>query len=193
MSKQVVVIAGPAGSGKNAIREEIVKRCPNTTRMTTATTRAPRPNEQNGIDYYFFSRERFEEELAQGNILEHYFRPETETYYGTYKEDIDQKLASGKVVLAQIQLVGAKYLKEHYNATTFFIMAPTLEAFEHRVRTRSPMSDLEWNERKAFTKREIEEESPWYDYRILNENGKLDEAVNHVIDILKKEGYNLGA
>ena len=193
MPKHVVVIAGPAGSGKNTILFEIAKRCPNTTHMVTATTRAPRQGEKDGVDYYFWTRERFEDEMRKGNILEHYYRSETETYYGTYKLDIDEKLASGKVVLAQIQIVGAKYLKEHYGATTFFIMAPSLDAFERRVRARAPMSDVEWNERKEFTKREIEEESPWYDYKIVNEDGKLDEAVEHVIDILNKEGYSLGS
>lgn len=143
------------------------------------------------MNYYFLTKEEFTTELESGNILEHYHRPDTDTYYGTYRPDIEKKIAEGKVAFSQIQIVGAKYLKENYDATTFFIMPPDPEAFEHRIRSRAPMSDIEWQERLAFTKREIEEESAWYDYRIQNEDGKLDEAIAEVIAILKKEGYTL--
>lgn len=189
--KQVVVIAGPAGSGKDSVINGVIARCPNTVRMVTATTREPRPGEENGVNYHFLTKEQFEAEMAAGNILEHYVRPETGHMYGTYKPDIEARVASGKVVLCQLQIVGAKYFKEHYDATTFFIMPPHSEAFEKRVRERAPMSDTEWAERQAFTKREIAEEAPFYDYQIQNEDGKLDEAVRSVIDILVREGFEL--
>lgn len=191
MQKQVVVIAGPAGSGKDSLVQGILKRCPNATLMVTATTRAPRPGEEDGVSYHFMSNEQFLAELKVGNILEHYHREETDTYYGTYKPDIDARIKSGKVVFAVIQIVGAKYLKEHYHATTIFIMPPSVEVLERRVRSRAPMTDREWEERLAHTRREVEEDSPFYDYRITNEDGKLDEAVNEVIEILTKEGYTL--
>jgi guanylate kinase len=190
-AKQVVVIAGPAGSGKDSVINGVVARCPNTVRMVTATTRPPRPGERNGVNYHFLTKEKFEEEMAAGNILEYYVRSETGHMYGTYKPDIEARIASGKVVLCQLQIVGATYMKEHYDATTFFIMPPHSEAFEQRVRERAPMSDTEWAERQAFTKREIAEEAPFYDYHIQNEDGKLDEAVEAVIAILKKEGFAL--
>jgi guanylate kinase len=191
MTKQVVVIAGPAGSGKDSIARSLLKRFPNMTLMVTATTRAMRPSEQQGVNYHFFTNDEFKRELEAGNIPEHYHRDETDTYYGTYEPDIEQRLASGKTVLAVVQIVGAKYLKEKYNATTVFIMPPSLDAFEKRVRGRAPMSDVEWQERLKFTQNEVADESPWYDYRISNEDGQLESAVNEVIGILRKEGYNL--
>ena len=191
--KQVVVIAGPSGSGKDSVIRGVIERCPNTTRMVTATTRAKRDGERDGFDYHFMTNGRFKEELARGNILEHYHRAETDTYYGTYKPDIESRIAAGKVVLCQLQIVGAKYFKEHYGATTLFIMPPTSDAFEARIRARAHMSDVEWAERQKFTKREIAEEAPWYDYRIANEDGKLEQAVDEVISILQKEGYILEA
>jgi guanylate kinase len=192
MQKQVVVIAGPAGSGKDSIAREIVRRFPNAVMMVTATTRAMRPGEAQGVNYYFFSNDEFKKELEAGNIPEHYHRTETDTYYGAYEPDIDAKLESGKIIFAVVQIVGAKYLKEKYNATTIFIMPPSLDAFEKRVRERSPMSDVEWQERLKFTQNEVASEAPWYDYRIANEDGKLEHAVDEVVGILKKEGYNLG-
>ena len=139
--KQVVVIAGPAGSGKDTLAKELVRRFDNMSLMVTATTRAKRPTEMEGVNYYFLTKEKFQEELKKGNILEYYHRPETDTYYGTYKLDLDMRLESGKIVIAVIQIVGAKYLKERYNATTLFIMPPSLDAFERRLRARSPMSE----------------------------------------------------
>ena len=70
-------------------------------------------------------------------------------------------------------------------------MPPSLDAFEKRVRGRSPMSEVEWQERLKFTQNEVAHEAPWYDYRISNEDGKLESAVEEVVGILKKEGYNL--
>jgi len=192
-AKQVVVIAGPAGSGKDSIARELVKRCPNVTLMVTATTRVRRVGEKEAENYYFFTNEAFLKQLAAGNIPEHYYRGITDTYYGTYKPDIEQKIASGKIVVAVVQIVGAKYLKEHYGATTIFIMPPSLDTLEKRVRdrARAPVSDIEWKERAEFAKREIADEAPWYDYRISNEDGKLDHATEEVVAILKKEGYTL--
>jgi guanylate kinase len=189
--KQVVVIAGPAGSGKDSIVQGVLKRCSNATLMVTATTRPMRPGEVEGVNYHYLTNEKFLEELAAGNILEHYHREDTDTYYGTYKPDIDSRIESGNVVFAVIQIVGAKYLKEHYDATTIFIMPPSLDVLERRVRSRAPMSDLEWQERLAHTHREVTEDSPFYDYRITNDEGKLDDAVEAVIEILRKEGYTL--
>lgn len=189
--KQVVVIAGPSGSGKDAIIRELLKRCQNTTRMVTAVTRAPRPGEVDGVDYYFLSNEEFKKELERGNILEHYYRTETDTYYGTYKPDIESRIASGKTVLCQLQIVGAKYFKEKYKAVTLFILPHSLDALERRIRARSHMSDVEWQERLKITRREILDEAPWYDYRVENEDGKLDESIGKIMAILEKEGYTL--
>jgi len=191
MQKQVVVIAGPAGSGKDSVIQEIVKRFTNAERVVTATTRAMRPGEKSGISYHFMTNDQFREEIEKGNILEYYYREKTDTYYGLYKPDIEDRIARGKVVLCQLQIVGARYVKEHYDATTFFIMPPSHDAFEARIRARAPMSDEEWAERAEFTRREIEKEAPWYDYRIANEDGKLQEAAQQVVDILVKEGYQL--
>ncbi|MFZ2593177.1 MAG: hypothetical protein WAX38_00185 [Minisyncoccia bacterium] len=189
-NKQVVVIAGPAGSGKDTIVRGVMEHIPGATLMVTATTRQKRPGEVDGINYHYLTNAEFLAELDAGNILEHYHRKETDTYYGTYKKDIDARLKTGNIMFAVIQIVGAKYLKEHYDALTLFVMPPSPEAFEHRIRSRAPMTDLEWQERLAHTKREIEEDAPWYDYRITNEDGKLDEAVTQVLTILKNEGFS---
>jgi guanylate kinase len=191
MLRQVVVIAGPAGSGKDSIIRGVMAKYPKAVFGLTSTTRAPRPGEQHGVNYFFFSNEEFLKKVENGDVPEHYHRAETDTYYGLYKPYLDEKVAEGKIVFYQIQISGAKYLKEHYDATTIFIMPPSMDAFEKRLRERAPMTDAEWNERREHTRREIEEDAPFYDYQIANEDGKLDEAIERVVEILKKEGYTL--
>lgn len=189
--RNVVVIAGPAGSGKDSLIRGIIERYPKTAFGITATTRAPRPGEQDGVNYFFLSKQAFLDGIEKGDIPEHYHRPETDTYYGLYKPYLDRKVAEGSVVLYQIQIVGARYLKQQYSATTFFIMPPSIEVLERRVRSRAPLSDIEWKERLEFTQREIKEEAPWYDHHITNEDGKLADSIAAVVEILKKEGYTL--
>ncbi len=191
--KNVVVIAGPSGSGKNAIIEEILVRYPRCVRAVTATTRALRPGEQNGIDYYFFTKEKFVAEMTAGNIPEHRFVPSLGTYYGFYLPDLEEKIKTHTVVFAQVDVQALPFVKERYNATTIFIMPKSVEQFRARLRARNPeWGDTELETRMKITEKELREDAPQFDYRISNEDGKLDEAVGEVVAILEKEGYTLG-
>ena len=191
-ARQVVVIAGPSGSGKNAIIGEVMKKYPNCTRLVTATTRTKRPNEVDGVDYHFLTQEKFDEELSAGNIPEHRFVPALGTYYGTYIPDLEKKIAEGKIVFAQVDIEGARYLKKRYNAATIFIMPESIGQFKMRLRARSPeWSKKEFEERMQITEQELRVHSPQYDYRVVNADGKLPETAAEVIAILQKEGYNL--
>ena len=190
--KQVIVIAGPSGSGKNAVITEIMKQYHNGARLVTATTRRMRPSEQDGIDYHFLSQEDFDEALASGQIPEHRYVPALKTYYGIYLPDLEKGLAEEKIVFAQVDIEGAKLLKERYDATTIFIMPESLEQFRGRLRARNPeWSPKELEARMKITEKEIRVHSPQYDYRVVNADGKLDETTRDVMEIMKKEGYNL--
>ncbi len=192
MSKQVVVIAGPSGSGKNAIINRIMARYPQFDRLVTATTRSMRPGEQDGVDYHFFTQERFDQELASGNIPEHRFVPGLGTYYGTYLPDLEERLKKGHIVFAQVDIEGAKLLKERYDAITIFIMPESIEQFRSRLRARNPeWTQKEFDTRMNITEHELRVHAPQYDYRVVNADGALEETVNEVIEILRKEGYNL--
>lgn len=191
--KQVAVIAGPTGSGESTVTKEIVREHPDRfCRLVTATTRPPREGERDGVDYYFFTKDRFDEEEKKGNILESTYIKNRDTYYGTYKPDLDDKLAKGYIVVMNPDLVGAKYYKEHFNATTIFIVPSGMEELEGRLRERNPdMSGTEIRHRLDNAQQELEEEQPFYDHVVLNADGKLQAAVDSVIDILKREGYIL--
>ena len=190
--KNVAVIAGPSGGGKNSILDQLVERHENCARLVTATTRTPRSGEEDGIDYHFLSTEQFMVALEHGDILEHRDVVGLGTHYGVYKPDIDAKLTEGKIVLAHLDIVGARRLKELYGATTIFVMPDSPEVLEHRIRSRNPdMDDVEVMERLAIGKREMEEDIKEYDFTVINAQGKLNDAVEEVAAILKREGYEL--
>lgn len=192
MSKQVVVIAGPSGSGKNSIIREIMSRHAHCVRLVTATTRSMRPGEVDGVDYFYFSLDRFDQETASGNILEHRYVPHLDTHYGIYKPDLDAKLNAGNIVFAQVDIIGARFLKENYRATTIFIMPESIEQFRGRLKARNPeWSQKEFDARMHITEEEMRVHAPEYDYRVVNADGSLPETVNDVIEILAKEGYSL--
>lgn len=192
MSKQVVVIAGPSGSGKNAVLRGITERYPNCRTLVTATTRLIRPGEQEGVDYYYFSMDRFDSEMTAGNILEHRYVPHLDTHYGIYKPDLEKKMQEGGIVFAVVDIIGARFLKQNYGATTIFIMPESIEQFKGRLRARNPeWSQKEFDARMAISEEEIRVHSPEYDYRVINADGMLPQTVNEVVEILQKEGYNL--
>lgn len=192
MQRQVVVLAGPSGSGKNAVIAEVMQRSPKCERLVTATTRKMRPGERNGVDYHFFSQERFDAERAAGNIPEHRFVPALNTYYGTYLPDLEQRIKKGSIVFAQVDIEGARLLKERYNAVTIFIMPESLDQFRGRLRARNPeWSQKEFDARMKITETELRVHSPQYDYRIVNADGALKATADRLIEILRKEGYNL--
>ncbi len=188
--KKIIVIAGPSGSGKNAVIGAILKHNSNFTRLVTATTRAPRPGEQEGVDYYFLSQEKFDAELAAGNIPEHRFVPELDTYYGVYLPDLKKKIQEGKIVFAQVDIEGARLLKERFGAITIFILPESLEQFRARLRVRNPeWSKKEFDARMRITEEEMRVHAPQYDYRVTNADGKLEDTTSQVMDIMRREGY----
>ncbi len=192
MEKRIVVIAGPSGSGKNTVIEEIAKRYPKCVRTVTATTRPPRSGERDGVDYHFLSKEEFEKAILDGRIPE-YRRVETlGTSYGTYLPDLEQKTREGSIVFAQVDIVGARYLKERYAATTIFILPPSLETLMRRIEKRNPhMSAEERAERMRIADREMREDVSFYDYSVENDDNALGVSVEQIVAILRKEGYTL--
>jgi guanylate kinase len=190
--KKVFVIGGPTGSGESTITNAIIKRFPVFTRLVTATSRTSRNNEKNKIDYYFFSKEEFEKQIGDGNIIEYTFIKNRDAYYGTYKPDLDEKIAKGFNVIVNVDIVGAKYYKENYNATTIFIKPEFIEELRERLANRDKNIDPEeLNKRIENAENEIKNEMDFYDYVVVNANGKLEEAVEKTFDILKKENYSL--
>jgi len=192
MEKKVLIIAGPTGSGESTITKEIIKKFPIFSRLVTATTREPRLNEKNGIDYYFFSEEQFKKAVTKGEIIEHTFVPGRAVYYGTYVPDLEEKLKVGKNIIVNPDVVGARYYKKNFNATTIFIKTSSLDILRERLIGRDPtISAEELSERLKAAQYELENEENFYDYVIINDDGDLPQTVERVAGILQKDGYKL--
>ncbi len=191
--KRIVIIAGPTGSGESTLTNAIIRRYPRkVARLVTATTRAPRKGEQNGVDYYFFSKEVFIAKESAGELLETTYIKNRDTHYGTYLPDLKGKLDAGFIIIINPDIVGAKFYKKNYEATTIFVMPGNIEEIPGRLRARNPeMSEEEIQKRYTNALQEVEKERSFYDYEIINADGRLDIAVEQIIGILQKEGYSL--
>ncbi len=192
-TKQVVVISGPSGSGESTITEELCKRFSNVKRLVTSTTR-PRRSGEAPDHYFFFTKEEFLAKASRGEILEVNHQANRDVYYGMYAPALTKMLEAGLVVVVNSDIVGTRYCKEHFDAVTIFIQTPTVDDLIARIRVRNPdMSEHELNKRRESAENEIDNEKPFYDYSVTNENGKLSEALDEIVSILTNEGYQLQA
>mgnify|MGYP002620796418 CR=1 FL=1 len=190
--KNVVVIAGPSGSGETTFTRELTLAYPNFVRAVTATTRPPRTGEKEGVDYYFLNKEEFFEEVQSGNIPEHTYVKSRDAHYGTYLKDLEKKLDEGKTVIVNTDKSGALFYKRKYNATTIFIKPKSLDVLRDRITRRDPhISEKEVDLRILQAMQEIVDATGQYDYVVFNTDGEFADTIIDVVDILKREGYSV--
>lgn len=186
MSKGILfVVSAPAGCGKDSILEKALSKDINLTYSVSATTRAMRAGETEGISYYFKSREEFEKMIADGELLEH-----TEycgNYYGTPKQTVEEVLADGKNVVLKIEIEGAGNVKKMLpEAVLIFILPPSMQELSRRLHKRGTEDEDTIAKRLKQAETEIACAHN-YDYVIVN--GDLDTAVGDFVSIVKAEGF----
>ena len=193
--KRVLVIGGPTGVGENTVVGEICKKYPIFKRLTTATTRNPRAGEKDGVDYYFMSNEEFLAEVKNGKIPEYQNSRDKNVYYGTYLPDLEEKISQGFNVIITPDIVGAKYYKENWDATTIFLMPDSMENLRIRQSKRAEGNDSvteeEIKNRMEYAEYEIKNEKDFYDFEVVNAQNKLENTIEEIFGIMKKEGYKL--
>ena len=137
---RLTVITGPSGVGKGTLVGQLLQRHPRIWLSVSATTRAPRAGEVEGQSYFFLSRERFEQQVAEGGFLE--WAEFAGNLYGTPREPVETQLAAGRPVLLEIELEGARQVRRSFPAGfQLFLKPPSLAELERRIRGRGTDSE----------------------------------------------------
>lgn len=174
---KLIVISGPSGVGKGTVLGIIMEKRKDFAFSVSATTREPRPGEVDGVHYYFVTREAFEEMIAKGEMLE--YDEHAANYYGTPRDQAEEKLRRGSVLL-DIEPAGAKQVKTAApEAVLIFVMPPSLEELERRLRDRGDTSEEQIGLRLKRAVWEMEQRD-WYDYVVVNDDAErcADEILN---------------
>ncbi len=162
----VFIVSAPSGSGKSTLVHELMQRVPGLRFSVSYTTRPPRGQEQDGQDYFFISREDFEARAARGEFLE--WAEVFGHYYGTHQSELDRAEAQGYDLVLDIDVQGARQLKRRIPAAvSIFILAPSRQELEQRLRARSQDSGPVIERRLHEAAEEIRNYSQ-YDYVVVN-------------------------
>jgi guanylate kinase len=165
----LLVLSAPSGAGKTTLARRFVQRHPDATFSVSATTRAPRGSERDGVDYHFVTAERFASMVAGGALAE--WAEVHGRRYGTLRTTVDRSLAAGQVAVFDIDVQGGAQLEAAYpaQALTVFILPPDEAELERRLRGRSTESDAAIEARLAAARVEVARGLAGYQYVLLND------------------------
>ena len=179
----LVIVSGPSGAGKSTIIHGVSQRRSDIRFSVSATTRAPREGEVDGVDYLFKTREEFREMIDAGAFLEH--AEYVGNYYGTPAAPVDEFIASGCTVILDIEVQGAaQVMEKRPDAVSVFLCPPSLEELERRLRSRGTDSEEKICERLATARREYAQAHK-YGYIIIND--EIETAVRELDAVITAE------
>lgn len=175
MAGKVVIFSAPSGAGKSTVVNHLLGLHPEFEFSISATSRAPRGTEQNGVEYYFFDAEQFRNLIAEDAFVE-YEEVYKDRFYGTLKSEVERIWEKGHVILFDVDVKGAWSLKQYFgdNAFSILVVPPSMEVLEQRLRGRGTDSEEAIVERLAKAKWELEYAAGKADYELVND--KLEDT-----------------
>jgi guanylate kinase len=182
---KLFVISGPSGVGKGTLIVQLIEQVPDLYLSISATTRSKRLNEKDGVDYYFLTEEEFLKKQKKNEFLE--FAKVHGYYYGTFHETVKDKLNNGISVILEIDVQGALEVKKKISeAILIFIMPPSMEELENRLRNRSTETEEALKNRIEIAKEEV---GYVYEYKYVIVNDNLYNAACELAEVIKKEKF----
>lgn len=181
----LVVISGPSGVGKSTVVRQLIETCPFPLHLSvSATTRAPRTGERNGVHYYFLSPDEFQRRRENDEFIECCEVFGRNFWYGTLRSEIASGLSAGKWVILEIDVQGAmRVLEQHPDALTIFIRPESLAELERRLRGRGTETEERIQKRLSTARHELEL-APRYRYQVINDT--VPQTVQEICEILSK-------
>ena len=183
MKARLFVIAGPSGVGKGTVIKGLLENNENIALSVSSTTRKPRPNEVDGVNYNFLTEEQFEKAIENNEFLE--WAIYNGNHYGTSKTTVDNTLKNGKSIILEIEIQGALQVMEKCKDAVFiFILPPSYEELEKRLRGRNTEDEQTIRNRLKITQKELEIGKN-FKYSVVNDS--VENAVSKINEIIKKE------
>ena len=179
---KMIVISGASGVGKSTVLGKVMGSREDLRFSVSATTRAPRPGEVDGVSYYFITKDRFQEMIAQGAFLE--YDGHMDNFYGTPRAQALEKMEKGHVLLDIEPKGAAQVRKTMPEATLIFIMPPSVEELENRLRKRGDTSPEQIALRLERARWEMEQRS-WYDHVVVNDDA--DRCAEEILKIIAEK------
>ena len=177
----LAVISGPSGVGKGTVIKKMFELCPGLCESVSCTTRAPRAGEVDGKDYFFIPKERFEQMISRGELLE--YSAHFENYYGTPRFFVEQKLEEDKDVILEIDVDGAANVKKQFpDALLLMITPPSREELVRRLKLRGTEDEVLIEQRLRRADYEMSR-SNFYDYTVINDD--LEQTVENILKIVE--------
>ena len=174
------IVSAPSGAGKTTLIRRIREKRPEIHFSVSFTTRSPRPDELAGRDYHFVTRQEFQQGIEANRFLE--WAEVHGHFYGTEARQIETGLTAGQDIILDIDVKGASQVRwSHPQAHTIFIVPPSLDVIDQRLRHRNTESEQQVEKRLAAARQELQL-APWYDFVVVNDI--LDIALTHLLSIL---------